>query len=306
MPLGIVASRFVHSIDCGADIAPCANELFRYFAGPLLIPGHLFTARAGDAQRNATAEISVAGKLLRMRSKRPPSTLRCLVVVLSRCGANLRGRPHPARSALVLVHHGVRRSQAGHQYERARASVDEAKAQFLSNWQRCRAVFTSVIRRSRRMSGLRVRAMTGLMHGSKQNLQARWSSAVSITVTSGEFLPPGNRSTVGTSHSRKLKWASTANPVRLTCSFMTPSRKICGFSPPQGQRDKKQRNKETKKQRNKDSRRNKRPANSEAKGVIPVVSGEREAERRPEGLGREKPVTAADDTSLAVAAFDPG
>ena len=34
--------------------------------------------------------------------------------------ALLRGPPHPARSTLVLVHHGVRRCQAGHQYERAR------------------------------------------------------------------------------------------------------------------------------------------------------------------------------------------
>src|SRR6478672_6248669 len=60
--LGIVASRFVHTIDCGGDIAPCANELFCNFAGHLLIPGHLFTARAGDAQRNATADSSIFQK----------------------------------------------------------------------------------------------------------------------------------------------------------------------------------------------------------------------------------------------------
>jgi hypothetical protein len=35
-------------------------------------------------------------------------------------GRILRGSPHPAGSALVLVHHGVRRSEAGHQYERPR------------------------------------------------------------------------------------------------------------------------------------------------------------------------------------------
>jgi hypothetical protein len=39
---------------------------------------------------------------------------------LSRRGAHLRGPPHPARSALVLVHHGVRRSEAGHHDERVR------------------------------------------------------------------------------------------------------------------------------------------------------------------------------------------
>jgi hypothetical protein len=85
------------------------NEDGPRVSGHLLIPGRLFTARAGDAQRNATADSSIASKLLRMRSPRPPSTLRCLILVLSRRGANLRGPPHPARSALVLVPHGVRR-----------------------------------------------------------------------------------------------------------------------------------------------------------------------------------------------------
>src|SRR6202022_3275316 len=51
------------------------------------------------------------------------------------------------QSALVLVHHCVRRSEAGHQSERSRRDP-EAKAQFLSNWQRCRADSTPSAQRS--------------------------------------------------------------------------------------------------------------------------------------------------------------